>query len=287
MGSRVKTYDATGIAPNGKLYAGDLNSIQDDYADLSNFAQTHGIGTLQIGETGLQLLKYGVGEARLTGLLRTDGLIRGLGGLFAGTFTNAQMVAIPSGSRPYGLMVFNTTYNQFFMNVGSDATPVWVPTSYDPGDGLVNGQIARVHVEHDPVNIANSTDVDINWLDGDFETVAGMHDDVTNPNRIIAVKAGYYKIRAGTLWEGNNTGQRGMTINKYSSSAVFQSAIGKTSFAPNNASGLAQEVHANAQFLAGEFIKVSVRQSSGSTLAINPVFDNSGYISATMERIGA
>lgn len=70
--SRFKTFEATGTAPNGRIYAGDLNAIQDRYADLVNYGQNHGVGTLAIGEAGLQLLRFGAGEARLTGKLRLD-----------------------------------------------------------------------------------------------------------------------------------------------------------------------------------------------------------------------
>jgi hypothetical protein len=78
--SRVKTFDSTGIAPNGRLYAGDINAIQDHYADLSNFSQTVDVGALRVGDSSLQLLKYGTAEFRLTGALRTDGTIRATGG---------------------------------------------------------------------------------------------------------------------------------------------------------------------------------------------------------------
>jgi hypothetical protein len=91
-----------------------------------------------VGETGLQLLRYGVGEARLTGALRTDGIFRGLGGLFAGQFTTTQRDAITSGSRPYGLSIFNVTTNRYEMNIGTDASPNWVGM----GRGIVAGDIA-------------------------------------------------------------------------------------------------------------------------------------------------
>jgi microcystin-dependent protein len=127
--SRVKTFDSTGVAPNGRLFAGDMNSIQDQYADLLNLAQAHSVGSLAVGEAGLQLLRYGPGEARISGLLRVDGILRGLGGLYAGAFTTAQRDAIAAGSRPYGLIILNTTTNQYEWNAGSDATPNWQPIS--------------------------------------------------------------------------------------------------------------------------------------------------------------
>jgi len=109
MGTRIKNFDSTGNAPNGRLFAGDLNAIEDQYADQNNLGQTIGIGTLQIGEVGLQLIRYGASEARLSGAMRTDGILRGLGGLYAGAFTTTQRDAIPLANRPYGLVILNTT----------------------------------------------------------------------------------------------------------------------------------------------------------------------------------
>jgi hypothetical protein len=65
MGTRVKTFDSSGVAPGGRLFAADLNSIQDQYADLVNYAQSLGAGVYAIGDSGLQLLKFGTGEVRL------------------------------------------------------------------------------------------------------------------------------------------------------------------------------------------------------------------------------
>lgn len=124
---RVKTFDATGIAPSGILYSGDINAIQDAAAAQSNFAQTIDLATMRVGETGLQLLRYGTLEARLTGAFRTDGIIRGLGGLYAGAFTTTQRNAIPAGSRPYGLVITNQTTNRLEVNLGTDPTPNWQP----------------------------------------------------------------------------------------------------------------------------------------------------------------
>lgn len=133
---RLKTYDSTGVAPNGTLYAGDLNALEDAVAALDDLTQNIRVGTLAIGEAGLQIIRYGAGEARLSGALRTDGILRALGGLYAGGFTNAQRDAIPSGSRPYGLVILNSEANRLEQNLGSDASPSWqpvAPTSFTSG----------------------------------------------------------------------------------------------------------------------------------------------------------
>jgi microcystin-dependent protein len=131
--SRVKTFDATGIAPNGVLFAGDVNSIQDHYADLSNFAQVVDISALRIAESGLQLLRFATSplEARITAALRADGIVRGLSGVAPGLFTTTQRDAIVAGQRPQGMMVFNTTTGQMEVNKGSDASPIWVAIGSD------------------------------------------------------------------------------------------------------------------------------------------------------------
>lgn len=77
---------------------------------------------------------------RITGALRTDGILRGLGGLYAGAYTTTQRDAIAAGSRPAGLAIFNTTTNRWEVNLGSDATPNWQP---------IAGVLAH-HATHEP-----------------------------------------------------------------------------------------------------------------------------------------
>jgi microcystin-dependent protein len=127
--TRVKNFESTGLAPNGRLYAGDLNAVQDHYADQTNLTQTIGTGSLSLGESGLQLVRYGPSEMRISGALRTDGIFRGLGGLYAGAFTTTQRDALTQTQRPYGLMILNTTTNQYEWNKGTDISPNWVPMS--------------------------------------------------------------------------------------------------------------------------------------------------------------
>lgn len=140
---RVKTFDATAIAPNGVLYAGDLNAVQDAAAALTDFSQAISLGSVLIGDNTLQLFKYGAGEVRLTSALRTDGIVRALGGSFTGSFTTTQRDAIPAGSRPYGLAITNTTTNRLEWNSNTDASPTWRPVAADGGGSiLVSGDIS-------------------------------------------------------------------------------------------------------------------------------------------------
>jgi len=141
LGTRIKTFDSTGLAPNGRLYAGDLNAMQDMPADLYNLLQSVGVGSLVLGESALQLVRYGVGEARISGMLRTDGILRGLGGLYAGAYTTTQRDAIAAGSRPYGLIILNTTTNQIEWNKGTDAAPNWQPIAPVLGAGVITNSL--------------------------------------------------------------------------------------------------------------------------------------------------
>lgn len=150
---RYKTFNATGIAPDGRLYAGDLNGIQDLYLPLSDFTSTVDVGTLRVGDPSLQLLKYGAGEFRMSGAMRFDGIMRGLGGLIAGAFTTAQRDAIPAASRPYGLVILNTTTNLYEWNKGTSSVPIWESL----GGGLPAPH-ASTHLPggSDPINFATA-----------------------------------------------------------------------------------------------------------------------------------
>lgn len=141
--NRVKDFQATGIAPLGKLYAGDLNAMQDAAAAQSDFAQTIDLGTVRLGQSDLQLFRYGAGlgsvvsEARLSGSLRIDGIFRALGGDIPPTFTTTTRDAIPANMAPYGLRILNTTTNRMEWNAGTDAARVWRPVGLDGNGQLV------------------------------------------------------------------------------------------------------------------------------------------------------
>lgn len=114
------------------MYSGDLNAIQDQYADLWNLTQNVGVGALAVGESGLQLIRYGAGEARLTGALRIDGILRALGGDIPAAFTTTARDAIGAGLAPYGLRILNTTTNRYEWNRGTDLARDWQPLDQPP-----------------------------------------------------------------------------------------------------------------------------------------------------------
>lgn len=157
---RVKNFDATGIAPGGKLYAGDLNAIQDAAAGLYELDQNLGVASIAIGEAGLILNRFGVSEARISGAFRTDGIIRGLGGLYAGAFTTATRNAIGAGLAPYGLAIINTDTNRWEWNKGTDGARNWAPFSAESSQaGILSARPAFGAVEVGTFYYA--TDVDV------------------------------------------------------------------------------------------------------------------------------
>lgn len=142
---RLFTKNSTGIAPDGRWFAGDVNALQDAVAAILDYTQTIGTGALAVGESGLQLLRFGAGEARLTGHLRADGILRGLSGIVPGAYTTTTRNAIAAGQRPYGMAVLNTTTNQWEWNNGTDPSPTWVPMGFDPTGSLVlSGTVSQV-----------------------------------------------------------------------------------------------------------------------------------------------
>lgn len=156
---RFKNFVSTGLATNGRLYAGDLNLMQDLAAAQSDFGQTHDVATLRVGDGSLQLTKFGTGEGRFTGSLRVDGILRGLGGLIAGTFTTPQRDAMASGAAPYGTLILNTTKNSYEWNKGTDTTRSWQPV----GVGSIPGELKMWSGSSlpDPLSYGNWV-----WADG-------------------------------------------------------------------------------------------------------------------------
>lgn len=119
--NRIKTYLSDGTNPNGRLFANDVNSLQDAVAAITDLTQHISTGDLAIGESSLLLSRFGVGQAQLAGLLRVAA------GLLPGVFTTTQRDAIVSGKRPTGLVIFNSTTNRLEVNAGTDPSPSWLP----------------------------------------------------------------------------------------------------------------------------------------------------------------
>lgn len=102
--SRVKTFDSTGISPGGVLFAGDLNNLQDHYADLTNLSQTHSVGSLVVGEAGLAISLYASGIMRVSGQLRVDSVVNSITG-FQVNGTPLSVTHLSDGTTGTGAVV--------------------------------------------------------------------------------------------------------------------------------------------------------------------------------------
>ena len=124
--ARYKTFDATGIAPNGRLYAGDLNGIQDFLARQADFAQTIDLASLRIGDSSLILNKFGAGEVALSAKFRTTGIIRAGKGVEYMQMTTTERNALPALDRQPGTVIWNSTTNKLQVQTVDPLSPVWV-----------------------------------------------------------------------------------------------------------------------------------------------------------------
>lgn len=124
--ARYKTFLADGSVPNGRLYAGDLNGIQDFLARQADFTQTIDTGTLRVGDSGLILSKFGTGEVSLSANFRVTGLLRGAKGVEHTPMTSAARDALPTADRLNGTVIMNSTTNKLQVNTGTGASPTWV-----------------------------------------------------------------------------------------------------------------------------------------------------------------
>ncbi len=155
----VKTFDSTGVAPNGKLFAGDLNAIQAAAAAQADFAQTIDLGTLRIGDSTLSISKIGAGELQVAADLRVTKILRGLEGIIPGAFTTTQRDAIAAGRAPYGLAILNTVKNKWEWNTGTDGARNWQPFGIDSLSGTLGTRPAASSVVPGSFYYASDQDV--------------------------------------------------------------------------------------------------------------------------------
>jgi len=123
--ARYKTFDATGIAPNGRLYAGDLNGIQDFLAKAADFAQTIDVGTLRIGDSGLQISKSGTGIVSISARLAVGQWLQ-TQSIQILQMTEAARDALALADRGQGMVIYNIDANRLQLQNDLAGTPNWV-----------------------------------------------------------------------------------------------------------------------------------------------------------------
>jgi hypothetical protein len=92
---------------------------------------------------------------------------------------------------------------------------------------------------------------------------AAMHSSSTNTSRLTARTTGVYDISGQVAWTGNAVGTRELIIMK--NGAAF---IGRSSIAANTTSVVEQQVSAQVDLRAGEYVELLARQNSGGQLNV-------------------
>ena len=142
-----------------------MNAIQDRFADLTNFSQTIDLQAVRIGASDLQLIRYGTAEGRVTGALRTDGLLRGLGGVLPGAFTTTQRDAIAAGNAPTGTIIYNSSVGALQVNLGSDVSRNWKSLESQTGVAAPTGRFAGEMAWHaGNISVAGLVEPVPGWL---------------------------------------------------------------------------------------------------------------------------
>lgn len=120
---RFKDFNATGIAPDGRLYAGDLNLFQDLVVALADFTQDIEANSITVGTAGLTIDEFGATTFGMAGSVRVTQYLMAIGGYVQASYTTTARNAIVSP--PALLVIFNSTTGQFEYNAGSPGTPNW------------------------------------------------------------------------------------------------------------------------------------------------------------------
>jgi len=132
--ARYKTFTADGVVTSGRIYAGDLNGIQDWVAQKSDFTQTVDVATLRIGDSSLQITKFGTNVLQVAGTLALaipggggggGGQLLSARGVGIGSLTQAAISALTTAERPTGLIVWDSTNSVFVINMGTGLSPNW------------------------------------------------------------------------------------------------------------------------------------------------------------------
>lgn len=147
---RFKNFNATGVAPDGRLYAGDLNLLEDTVAALADFTQNLQVGSIAIGDATLNITKYGAGEMAAAGALRVTGILRSLGGAIDAVMSSATRDGLAVGAAPYGLRILNTTTNRLEYNAGTDGARNWQPVGLNGAGQLVFGDGSSISTAPSP-----------------------------------------------------------------------------------------------------------------------------------------
>ncbi len=120
-------------------------------------------------------------------------------------------------------------------------------------------------------SISTSSNTAINW-DTEIEDVGGLHDNVTNNERITIVEAGFYEVTLSLEFASNATGFRQIGIRQDGATFLAISAAPAV-----NGSGSKLTTSVKRTFAAVEYVEAMVFQTSGGNLNVTTTADNSTF----------
>lgn len=111
--------------------------------------------------------------------------------------------------------------------------------------------------------IATATWADVEWDAEEYDT-ASMHDNTTNPELITFRFPGRYRVSAGVCWPDNATGYRRAQIVDNAAAVIAESVVGAVT-----GEETCHSLIGEAEFDAGDYVKLAVYQTSGGDLTLN------------------
>jgi hypothetical protein len=115
-------------------------------------------------------------------------------------------------------------------------------------------------------SIPNTTETTIVFQAEQYDT-HGMHDTVTNNDRLTCIVPGLYQASASIAFAANATGQRFIQIYQWDSGGIPRKGFAQ--YAPGSA-GMDNELSVTGLFrmVAGDYLNVMVVQTSGGALNV-------------------
>lgn len=129
-----------------------------------------------------------------------------------------------------------------------------------PGGGSDPVMRARVY-NSVGIDIINNTSTQLTF-DSERYDVGDFHETVINPGHLTIPADGLYAIGASVGWQASTSGYRSLSISHPTAGIIAWSLVGATSI------GVTQIVGTQWYCTTGDFLRVFVRQTSGSTLQI-------------------
>lgn len=152
-------------------------------------------------------------------------------------------------------------FNALFNAIGANFDAA--KSAIDANEAAISALSAKPAVSAGTVTnqaIPNNSVRKVNWNAESFD-IGGFHDNTTNNTRLTVPEAGIYQINAMVAWGTNGSGERLLTVLKNGN--LTQLTATKT---PVSGSSTTQSLSGMLELAVGDFIEVSVFQSSGASL---------------------